>query len=443
MNRGRFASAEGTNTTGMRYVIIGNGVAGVTAALTLRAREPDAAIAIVSGESEYFFSRTALMYAYMDRLTLRDLEPYERHVWKKQSIQLVNDWVEDLDNHHSQLRLRSGGTMTFDRLLLATGSRPNLPAWPGVDKVQSGLVHFVSLQDLAACESLTRPGARAVVIGGGLIGVELVECLRHHGVEVTFLVREPWYWPVALAAEEGEMISSHIRRHGVTLLHDELIAEVKSESGRVTGVTTESGKHFECDLFGVAVGVHPAVEWLRGVTTPPRVEKGILVSPDFRTSLDSVWAAGDCAELVYEGKTGVIEQIWYSARRQGELAAMSMLGDAVDYSPPIFYNSSKFFEIEYTTTGDVMLAPAGSRHFYVRIPNREISLRIVEHQGRVIGFNMLGSRWNHNVFEQWIDERRNLAYVVPRLREAQFDVEFGRLDLSPVETAWRLEQERV
>jgi len=427
----------------MHYVIIGNGVAGATAALTIRGREPDATITMIGGESEYFFSRTALMYAYMDRLTLRDLEPYERNVWDKQAIRRVLDWVDDLDAGKRELKLRSGASMNYDRLLLATGARPNLPPWPGMDQVRSGLVHFVSLQDLAACESMTRPGARAVVVGGGLIGVELVECLRHHDVDVTFLVREPWYWPVALANEEGEMISAHIRHNGVKLLHDELVANVLSERGQVTGIETESGKRFECDLLGVAVGVHPSIEWLRNVTTAPAARRGIVVSPEFRTSLDNVWAAGDCAEIEIDGEKPFVEQIWYSAKRQGELAARAMLGDTVGYRRPIFYNSSKFFEIEYTTVGQIMAAPEEARHFYLRIPGREASLRIVEWQGAVIGFNMLGSRWNHNFFERWIAERRSLDYVVPRLRRAQFDVEFGRLDLAPVEAKWKEYEGRV
>src|SRR5437773_3735860 len=99
-----------------------------------------------------------------------------------------------------------------------------------------------------------------------------------------------------------------------------------------------------------------------------------------------------------------------------------MLGDAVEYRPPIFFNSAKFFEIEYTTVGKVIGAPLGSRDFYSRVPRKNVSVRILEHAGAVIGFNMLGSRWNHDFFERWIAERRDLDYVMEHLSEAQFDV---------------------
>jgi NADPH-dependent 2,4-dienoyl-CoA reductase/sulfur reductase-like enzyme len=416
----------------MKYVIIGNGVAGTTAAFTVRGRDSNAQITVVSGESDYFFSRTALMYAFMDRMSLRDLEPHERKVYDRQAIHRIRGQVVDLDASAHTVTLASGQSMSYDRLLLAAGSVPRRPDWPGLDRAREGVCNFVTLQDLAQCEDLTRSSREVVIVGGGLIGIELAECVVHHGCKLTFLVREPWYWPAALGAGEGAMISDHIRRHGVDLLHDEQVAEVLSgTNGRVGGVRTESGKEFPCQMLGIAIGVRPSIDWLARVATPPDLGAGILVRSDFSTSLPDVFAAGDCAEL----PTGSVEQLWYSAKRQGEFAGRSMLGDAVDYHPPVFYNSAKFFEIEYTTVGSVNDAPPDAVHFYHRIPGKEASVRIVERGGAVIGFNMLGSRWNNVVLERWILERRELQYVLRSLHEAQFDVEFGRLDLRSLTAA--------
>lgn len=411
----------------MRYVIIGNGVAGTTAAFTIRERERRAWITLISDESDYFFSRTALMYAFMDRLDRRDLEPVERKVWDRQKIECVRGRVTGIDSAGHKLTLQSGAVIPYDRLLIASGSLPNRPSWDGLAQVQDGLVHFVTLGDLDRCERLTKKGQRAVVVGGGLIGVEMVECLAHHGMHVTFLVREPWYWPAALAEPEGRMISSHIRRHGVDVRTDEVVERVQvDEAGNVRGVLTEAGHEFDCSLLGVAVGVHPAIEWLP--ENGPRVNRGVLVDAAFRTSLPDVWAAGDCAEVGFDDRPPVVEQIWYSAKRQGELAGRSMLGDPIAYEPPVFYNSAKFFEIEYTTVGQFRVP--GSAEFHGRVSGRDVSIRIAEYSGAVIGFNMLGSRWDHTCFERWIAERRSLDYAMDHLHEAQFDVEFGRQDLT-------------
>ncbi len=417
----------------MNYAIVGNGVAGITAALDLRKRDPRADITVIGGESDYFFSRTALMYSFMDRLTRRDLEPYERGVFDAQRIRRVRAWVKDLDANSRTLTLDNGQSVSWDRLLLATGSSPRRPEWQGLDRVRAGLVNFVSIQDLDACESAARSGRNAVVVGGGLIGIELVECLRWAGMEVTFLIREPWYWPVALSEPESAMAIEHMRHHGVNVVTDEVVTSVECDSqGVVTAVSTEQGKRYECGTLGVSIGVQPAVEWLRHVSTPTRLSRGIVVDAGFRTSLSGVYAAGDCAEIELTGRPTFVEQIWYSAKRQGRLAARSMLGEHIQYAPPIFFNSSKFFEIEFTTVG--RFAPA-AREFYYRYPQQDISVRIAEQEGAVQAFNMLGSRWDHNKFEQWIDERRSLDDVMDRLHQAQFDVEFGRLDLAPARAA--------
>lgn len=421
----------------MRFVIIGNGVAGATAAFTLRQREPEAEITMIGGESDYFFSRTALMYAFMDRMSLRDLEPTERKVFAKQKIQLLRDWVTDLDAGRQILRLESGKSISYDRLLLATGSAPKQAEWPGLEGAREGVAHFVSLQDLERCERLVPTTREAVVVGGGLIGVELAECLVFHRRKVTFLVRSPWYWPGALAREESEIVTEHIRRRGVDLRGGEEIAEVLAgEGSRVRAVRTKSGAEFPCQMLGIAIGVEPATAWLRRAATPPRIARGIVVSPSFQTSLENVWAAGDCVEIEIEGER-VVEQIWYSAKRQGELAARAMLGDTVRYQPPVFYNSAMFFEIEYTSAGMIGEPGADAATFFCRIPGKEASVRIVERGGAVVGMNMLGARWNHTLFERWIAERRSMDYAIEHLREAQFDVEFGRLDLGTVMPSYR------
>jgi NADPH-dependent 2,4-dienoyl-CoA reductase/sulfur reductase-like enzyme len=406
----------------MHFVIIGNGVAGITAAFALRSRDAAAQITVIGGESDYFISRTALMYAFMDRLTLRDLEPFERHSYSKQRIDLVRGWVDGLDADSRIVKLHDGRKFTYDRLLIASGSIPNSAPWAGLDSVKSGLVNFVSLQHLAECERLAPSTRRAVVAGGGLIGVELVECLHHHGIHVDFLVRDSWYWPMALAKEEGEIIAEHIRHHGVNLHLGHEITEVHAGAdGRIASIRTNQGTEFPCQMLGACIGVKPAIDWLRDVRTPPALGRGIKIQSDFRTSLPNVWAAGDCAEL----PNGRVEQIWYSAKRHGELAANAMLGDPVDYRQPLFYNSAKLFDIEYTTVG----AP-GPDSFFRRLAGKHVSIRIMHDNGAVTGFNMLGSRWNHTWFEQWIHERRPLAYVLENLHRAQFDVEFGRLSLA-------------
>lgn len=416
----------------MKVVIVGNGVAGITCAKRVRERNPSAEITVVSGETEYFFSRTALMYAYMDIMKRKDLEPHERSFYREQRINLIKDWVIDCNATTKQIFLKGGTQLSYDKLVLAVGAKANLFSWEGIDEVQEGLVHFVSMQDLDNCERLTPSTKRAVVVGGGLIGIELVECLRHHGVEVTFLVREPFYWPIALSEEEADTVSAEIRHHGVDLRYNEEMVKVETNAqGRVSKVITNKGDEIECQMLGITAGVKPNIDLLKDFSHKPEMNRGIVVNEFFETSLPDVYAAGDCAEIHLPGQEKpTTELIWYSAKRHGEYVANNICDDKKTYEPPLFFNSSKFFEVEYTTVGEVMTLPTGTPSIYRKMPKEPISQRIVHDGEKVLGFNMLGSRWDHEVLENWIHEKRGIDYVLRHLHQAQYDVEFGQASLA-------------
>ena len=434
----------------MRALIVGNGIAGLSCAFALRAREPDAQITVVGRESKYMFSRTALMYAFMNKLKRPDLEPFEREVYSAKRIELVHANVTDLDAIQKRVTLSSSQSLSYDSLVLATGAIPQLFHWVGLEQElengrnqsvpSSGLVHFVSLQDLDACESLVSTTQEAVVVGGGLIGIELVECLAHQGIKVTFLIREPFFWPVSLCSEEASMVTEEIRRHGVEVIYGDEIKEVqKDSSGRVSQVITQKGKSIPCKLLGICVGVKPNIAEFQRMTTPPKTRRGFLVDSRLQTSLPEVFACGDCAEILLPNADGSFdfdtpgasysELIWYSAKRQGELVAQSLLGDRVDYKPPLFFNSSKFFELEYTTVGEVQKHSAVHPSLFLqgKVRGQVRSFRIVHDGHKVLGFNVLGARVEHNVLAKWIHERRSPDHCLKHLKQAQFDVEFGRV----------------
>jgi NADPH-dependent 2,4-dienoyl-CoA reductase/sulfur reductase-like enzyme len=188
-----------------------------------------------------------------------------------------------------------------------------------------------------------------------------------------------------------------------------------------------------CDLLVSAIGVVPNTEFLResGLALAPG--GAIEVDERLRTNLPGVWAAGDCANVTWADGSRRPEQLWYTARDQGRAAAASMLDDEVAYRRGTWYNSAKFFDLEYTTAGwvpvllnwdNTPLDPGpGIRNWFQRAPVGFESQRVVCKGERVVGFNMLGGRWNHEVLLAWIDERRELEWVLSRLGQAQFDEE--------------------
>jgi NADPH-dependent 2,4-dienoyl-CoA reductase/sulfur reductase-like enzyme len=412
-------------------VIVGNGVAGITCALETRKRDPSANITVVGGETDHIFSRTALMYAFMDKLQRRELEPYERSTWQRERINLVRDWVVDVDAAGHTVTLQGGKKLPWDRLVLALGARPRDAAWPGMAAVKDGVVNLVSMQDLDACERLTPTTREAVVVGGGLIGIELVECLIHFKVKTHFLIREKNYWPVALGPQESQMVEERLRAHGVDVRTGDEVKEVHADaSGRFSGVTTALGERLNGQMLGVSIGVEPNLTFPRKFSAKLETGRGIRVNEKLETSIPGVFACGDCAEIVPAGGKPYVELIWYSAKRQGGIVARNLLGEDVPYTPPVFFNSSKFLDVEFTTVGQVMDVPAGTPSIYRHLPGTPVSQRVVHDGKRVLGFNMLGSRWDHAVLSRWVEEERSPEYCLQHLNEAQFDVEFGRVDLA-------------
>ena len=191
-------------------VIIGNGISGVTAARHIR-KSSDKKITIISAESDYFFSRTALMYVYMGHMKFEHTQPYEPWFWEKNNIDLKKGFVTGIHTSTKELEFNNGERFGFDKLIIATGSKPNKFGWPGQDlNGVMGLYHKQDLENLEKYAPDNVKCKRAVVVGGGLIGIELVEMLHSRNIPVTFLVRENSFWDVVLPKGESEMINRGI-----------------------------------------------------------------------------------------------------------------------------------------------------------------------------------------------------------------------------------------
>ena len=413
-------------------VIIGNGVAGITTARHVRKRSK-ARITVISGESDYHFSRPALMYIYMGHMTFNHTKPYEDWFWHKNRIQLIRGWVTKIDTDHRRLHLDDGRIIGYDKLVIATGSKPNKFGWPGQDL--PGVQGFYSLQDLENLEKLTPRIRHAVIVGGGLIGIELAEMLMSRNIPVTFLVRENYFYDIILPREEARLISRHIVEHGIDLrLKTELKEILPGEDGYVRAVITNHGEEIPCQFVGLTVGVHPNID----VVKESKIEtnRGVLVNEYLETNIPDVYACGDCAEIK-AGEPGArnrIEQLWYTGRLQGEALARIICGERVPYNRGVWFNSAKFLDLEYQTYGHVPasigsgsdIPDNGEFSFYWEHPNHRHALRIAYRlPGReVIGFNAIGIRLRHRVCEKWILEKRPVDWVVEHLSEANFDPEF-------------------
>jgi NADPH-dependent 2,4-dienoyl-CoA reductase/sulfur reductase-like enzyme len=428
----------------MKIVIIGNGIAGITAARWIR-KLSDHDITVISDEGDYFFSRTALMYIYMGHMRLQDTQPYEPWFWDKNRINLKKGRVETIDFTIQKLAVRTPqGSIhdtPYDKLIIATGSKSNKFGWKGQDlRGVHGMYH---LQDLEAMEHHSKDLKRAVVVGGGLIGIEMAEMFHSRHIPVTFLVREKSFWNMVLPPEESAMINRHIRENGIDLQLENELVEILDENndGKVDAIVPKKGEKIDCGFVGLTVGVSPNIDFLK--TTPLSINRGIKVNEYLETNMPNVYAIGDCAEMEtpQEGRRP-IEAVWYTGRMMGETVANNICKIPVKYLPGIWYNSAKFFDIEYQVYGDIQAQlPDNQDTIYWEHGNGKKAIRITFSPltpkggvldtnspfgggGAVVGFNLMGIRYRHEVCEKWIKEKTHIETVLQNLGMANFDPEF-------------------
>lgn len=406
----------------MRLVIIGNGIAGITAALTVR-RLSTHQVTVISGETEHFYARTALMYLYLGQLKYEHIKGYEDWFWQKNNITLVHDWVNGIDLAQKTVLLQGGKSLPYDKLLLATGSETNFPAFPG--NSLSGVHGFYNLQDLAQIEETTANCQEAVILGAGLIGIELAEMLHSRKIKTTILNRHGSYWGANLPEAEAHLVERTLQENGIGYRVKTEAKELRGNAaGQIETVITSSGEKIACGFLGMATGVKPNLKLAE--TIGLKTGRGILVNEFLKTSIPDIYAAGDCAQLAYVENQ--VEQLWYTGRMQGETAAFNLCGQKIPYNRGIPFNSAKFFDVEFQSYGLVNPETAEKTNsIYWQHPKKKISLRInyVQQENQsVCGFVAMGMRLRQNVCESWIKAEKSLTYVLNNLEQAFFNEEF-------------------
>ncbi|WP_147678135.1 NAD(P)/FAD-dependent oxidoreductase [Algibacter pacificus] len=412
-------------------VIIGNGISGVTAARHIR-KLSDKKITIISAETEYFFSRTALMYVYMGHMTFEHTQPYENWFWKKNSIELKKAFVKTVDTENKTLHFEDGGFLSYDKLIIATGSKPNKFGWPGQDlDGVMGMYHKQDLENLEKYAPNNKVCKRAVIVGGGLIGIEMAEMLHSRHIPVTFLVRENSFWNGVLPEGESNMINREILSSGIDLrLSTNLKEIVADENGQVKSIIIdETGEEIPCQVVGLTAGVSPNIDFIKD--SKIEIGRGIKVNRYLETNIKDVYAIGDCAEQ-HEGiaQRRPIEAVWYTGRMMGETIAQTICDNKIQYKPGHWFNSAKFIDIEYQTYGWVWAQTKDheSRFYWEHESGKKcIHLNYDKTTREFIGINTFGIRMRHEFFDKILNVNRTVDYVLEHLADANFDPEFYKL----------------
>jgi len=332
------------------YLIIGNSAGGIGAAEAIRETDKKNSITIVSDEPYPAYSRPLISKYMACERTIEEMLLRPADFYSQNKIDLMlGKTVKSLDLPRRLVELNSGEKITWQKLLLATGGIPIVPKMKGVDK--KGVFKFLTLDDARAIDKYLKDYSRAVVIGGGLIGVSVSEALTKRGVTVTIVEMKDRVLNTILDERASAIAEEVLAESGIRVIVNNTVSEVIGETA-VESVVLDSGETIPCDLVVIAIGVLPRTELVQG--TEIKINRGIVVDRYMATSYPDVYSCGDVAEAYdFVIDANRLTPIWPNAYIGGRVAGSNMTGVKKEYLGGTAMNSVNYFGLDIATAGIV------------------------------------------------------------------------------------------
>jgi NAD(P)H-nitrite reductase large subunit len=372
-----------------KYLIIGNSAGAIGAIEAIRAVDKEGTLAIVSDEPYPAYSRPLISEYLAEHYPFEKMLYRPAGFYEQSQVQtFFGKKVSKLEVKAHSIILDDGQKISFEKLLLATGGTPIVPPTKGGDK--KGVFTFTTIDDAKAIDTSLTPSSRAVVIGGGLIGVSVSEALVMRGVSVTVIELKDRILNTILDAEGSAQEAAALEKAGVSIITGRTVAEINSKvagNNTVSSVTLDDGTRIPCEMVIVAIGVRPRVEL--AAASGLKVNRGIVVDRAMGTSSPDIYACGDAAEafeFIYGENR--LTPIWPNAYLGGRIAGLNMAGQAAEYSGGTAMNSMKYFSLDVASAGIITSAETSLEN--ITYKRNGIYRKIVLQDGVIIGMVLVG-----------------------------------------------------
>lgn len=392
------------------YAIVGAGIAGIAAAEAIREVDSVHEIFLINGEGVPPYCRPLIIEVLTgkrapDAITLRDEEWYKAH-----RISVFSGYrAIQIEPEKKLIRLTSGQSVQFEKLLVATGSKPLVPSIPGLDHVPWHTLFYRSDTDFL--KSLCHLGRKALVLGIGLIGVQAIMALKELGIDITAVELKDKVLPLILDQEAAQLAMEHMEAHGVKIHLGTAVREINSQDGPPFTAITDHGKEIEFDFCVITTGVKPEISLLHN--TGINMARGVKVSPTMETSIPGIYAAGDVTEYFdWIVERDEIHAHWINAYNQGRIAGLAMAGAEVKSYEPMYLNSLSIFGLPVIAIGASYIDdPTDTQVLKENVPHRQAYTRLLVREGRFIAATFINDIDRAGMFHYLMREKVDISEV--------------------------------
>ncbi|MFB6201010.1 MAG: NAD(P)/FAD-dependent oxidoreductase [Halorhabdus sp.] len=401
------------------YVILGDGIAGSSAAETIREADPEADLTVITEEGEPLYNRILIKEFAKGKLPEDPIAIHEETWYDERDIDLeLNTHVTAVDTDARVVEAHDGRTYEYDKLLVATGGTPiELP----VENADAeGIHHFWTFEDARRIRQHASEAETGVIVGAGLLGIDLAAICGAQGVDADYLMRGNRWWRYALTLDGAEIVHRALRDLGVTPVFESGIDHFEvDEDGHVSGAIDSNGEFHDAEFAAVAVGLDYNTEFLQ--ETPVELDDGVVVDKHMRTNVDGVYAAGDLTryEDVILGQHAQ-NGSWGSAKEQGTVAGANMVADEpVETFRYVPTYSITHFEFPFLSFGHPTLGDDSAERTYGEDEWRRLTFK----DGRLVGGVLIGDLSQQRAFKRIIREERPVGDHIDELLEPEVDLD--------------------
>lgn len=439
----------------MKYVIVGSGVAGNAAIEAIRSVDKSGEITLIGNDPYGFYSRPGLAYYLTGEIHEQALFPKKTEDFQRLRVRYLQGHVKRVLPDQRYLELEGRTYVPYDRLLLSLGAAAIPLNVPGA--ALEGVLKLDHLNDANEIVQLAKRGKTAVVVGGGITALELVEGLVARGLRVHYLLRGDRYWCNVLDYLESKILEQLLKKEGVSLHHHAEIVEIIGRHNRVNSIRLKDGTSIHCDLLAYAIGVQPQTHLARMAAL--EVDRGIVVNEYMRTSDPHIFAAGDVAQVFDPGsKRWILDSLWTVAREQGTAAGLNMAGRKKAYFRSVPVNVTRLAGVTTTIIGmvgrgrddDLIGIARGDSETWRQLPDTMMAqmsfgvnrLRVMVGAKTLIGAVVMGDQTLSSPLEKMIVNKVNISSIRDKLLAPDADISdvLARFWVNSVERKWKLPQ---